>query len=79
MKASQITQWLLGALLVGLITLTGFLYSGNAQRLDRMEQKIDAIQAQYGQIAEVKATVIAQGKQLDQIENWVRALILEGR
>ena len=89
MKANQITQWLLGALLVVVITTTGLLYTANEARLnrmevanevrskevkekiDKMEQKIDQIQAQYGQITEVKATVTAQGQQLDRIEKWI--------
>ena len=77
MKADQITRWLLAALLVGLITLAGFVYSNNSQRLDRIEQKVEAIQQQYAQIAEIRGKVTAQGEQLSRIEKWLYDLLRE--
>ena len=78
MKASQITQWLLGALLVITIALTSMVWNANTERFDRTDRRLDQIeerlaniQAQYGQITEVKATVTAQGQQLDRIEKWI--------
>ena len=63
--------------MVGLITLAGFVYSNNSQRLDRIEQKVEAIQQQYAQIAEIRGKVTAQGEQLSRIEKWLYDLLRE--
>ena len=83
MKANQITQWLLRALLLINVVLIGIVWNSVNERADRtdrrleqIEEKVTNIQVQYGQITEIKATVAAHGKQLDRMENWLYSLIL---
>ena len=68
MMNKDLTNWLLGAMFAIMLALVGIVYQAMDSRADRIEAKVDAIQAQYGRIAVVEQAVTEQGKQLDRIE-----------
>ena len=50
MKASQLTLWLLGAMLAILIILGGSTLATTNSRFDRLEAKVDFVVQQYNKI-----------------------------
>ena len=68
MKSSVLTNWLLGAMFVALISVVGLLYWSVEARLDRIEVTVEQIRARYGVIAVLDDRVMRQAAQLDRIE-----------
>ena len=68
MKSSALTNWLLGAMFLALISVVGLLYWSVEARLDRIEVTVEQIQARYGVIAVLDDRVMRQAAQLDRIE-----------
>ena len=68
MKSSALTNWLLGAMFVALISVVGMLYWSVEARLDRIEVTVEQIRARYGVIAVLDDRVMRQAAQLDRIE-----------
>lgn len=62
------TGWMLGVLLALVLALGGVAWGTLIARIDRIDDKVEAIQREYGRIATVQAQVDAQGKQLDRME-----------
>jgi len=67
-KSSVLTNWLLGAMFVALISVVGLLYWSVEARLDRIEVTVEQIRARYGVIAVLDDRVMRQAAQLDRIE-----------
>ena len=70
----QLVYWLLAALIAGNAALAVF----NNNRMDRIEDKVDQIQAQYGRIAVVETKVISIEGRLTSIESLLYQLIRSG-
>jgi tetrahydromethanopterin S-methyltransferase subunit F len=67
-SSSALTNWLLGAMFVALISVVGMLYWSVEARLDRIEVTVEQIRARYGLIAVLDDRVMRQATQLDRIE-----------
>ena len=67
-SSSALTNWLLGAMFVALISVVGMLYWSVEARLDRIEATVEQIRARYGVIAVLDDRVMRQAAQLDRIE-----------
>ena len=54
MKRDPVLMWLIGAMFVVILALAGALNTYYLGRLDRMENKLDTIQREYGRIAAIE-------------------------
>ena len=72
MKDQQLRFWILGALLTLVLALSATNAMNSSRRLDRIENKVDAVQAQYGRIDQID-------KRLDRIERQLDNLSSERR
>ena len=73
-KPNKPDPWLLslfGGLITVIVLLSSLLYAGNDARLDRIEKKLDNVQAQYGKITEVATKVEGIQKDLQAIKQRV--------
>ena len=71
--------WLIGIQTSVILLLVGIVVAMGSARIDRMEAKVDAIQAQYGAIPEIRKTVEAQSGRLTRMEDLILQLVRETR
>jgi len=65
MKASQLTLWLLGAMLAVLVVFGSSILTITNTRLDRIEAKVDFVVQQYGKIDVLEERLKALQRELE--------------
>ena len=71
MKRDPVLMWLIGAMFVVILALAGALNTYYLGRLDRMENKLDAIQREYGRIAAIETLLRETQQEQQQLKRQV--------
>ena len=77
MKRDPVLMWLIGAMFVVILALVGGISTHYSGRLDRIENKVDAIQREYGRIAVLEVLAKESQENQKQLKQQLDALYRE--
>ena len=66
-RNGSLSMWLLGALLALNLAMGGMLWNTATNRLDRIEDRVERVQAEYGRIPTLEQRVIQLQATMDKL------------